>query len=353
MSDRSNDALEQLTLVGARSLFANLCITMVGIGVHLFMALYGLSVFLETPKDLREGRRRYIALSFVFTLLASVSASVDMASVFQILFRATSGTDFYKIVAETNTLWLRYFTTVTMAVGIFVGDALLVYRCYMVLAHYRWVAIIPALLSVSAFVVFMVDEFALDLDKDRTTNPLPTVTQMLTVCTNILVTALISFHLYHARRALAQMLPSHDTRLYTGVVAILVESAVPLTLLGPITAALQLAPFPKNQTAAQALVATYNIIGGLFYSFCTLSPHMIIFRVTTGRSWLRFPSGKDSDASPISNPINFAQQRTAESAFFSSQHHSRSSPGIAEVATPSNLDFASSKGDGLNEKFLA
>ncbi|RXW20762.1 hypothetical protein EST38_g5074 [Candolleomyces aberdarensis] len=240
---------------------------MVGIGVHLFMALYGLSVFLETPKELREGRRRYIVLSFVFTLLASISASADMASVFQILLRATSAVDFYRIVTEMNSFWLRYFTSVTMAAGIFVGDALLVYRCYMALSSNRWVAIIPALSSVSAFVVFMVDELALDLDKDRTTNPLPTVTQMLTVCTNVLVTAIISFHLYRARRTLSQMLPSHDTRLYTGVVAILVESAVPLALLGPITAALQLAPFPKNQSAAQALVVAYSIIGDLITTY--------------------------------------------------------------------------------------
>jgi hypothetical protein len=90
------------------------------------MALYGLSVFLETPKELREGRRRYIALSFVFTLLASISASSDMASAFQILFRANSAVDFYKLVAEMNSFWLRYFTSVTIHVAIFVGDALLV-----------------------------------------------------------------------------------------------------------------------------------------------------------------------------------------------------------------------------------
>ena len=121
-------------------------------------------------------------------------------------------------------------------------------------------------------VVFTVDEFGLDLDKDRTTNPLPTVMQMLIVTTNVLVTGLISFHLYRARRTLSQMLPSQDTRLYTGVVAILVEAAVPLTILGPITAGLQLAPFPENPSAAQALVAAYNIIGGLFYSFCVSAP---------------------------------------------------------------------------------
>ncbi|KAJ2929072.1 hypothetical protein H1R20_g893, partial [Candolleomyces eurysporus] len=273
-----------------------------------------------------------------------------MAYVFQAVFRATSGVNFYEIVAEMNSFWLRYFTSVTITVGIFIGDALLVYRCYMVLANYRWITIIPAMLSVSAFVIFMVDEFAIDLHKDRTTNPLPTVTQMLIVCTNVLVTALISFHLYRARRTLSQMLPSHDARLYTGVVAILVEAAVPLTLLGPITAALQLVPFPKNQTAAQALVATYNIIGGLFYSFCTLSPHMIIFRVTTGRSWVRFPSAKASGTSPASNPIRFAHHRTAESAFFSSQHQSRSSPGIIDLEAPRNLSLAISKTDESREK---
>ena len=96
------------------------------IGIHLFMALYGLSVFLETPKELREGRRRYIALSFVFTLLATISASSDMASGFQILFRATTAVDFYKLVAEMNSFWLRYLTSATIHVAIFVGDALLV-----------------------------------------------------------------------------------------------------------------------------------------------------------------------------------------------------------------------------------
>jgi hypothetical protein len=42
----------------------------------------------------------------------------------------------------------------------------------------------------------------------------------------------------------------------------------------------------------------------------SLSPHMIIFRVTTGRSFTRFPT-------PTEDPIQFAP-RTAESAFLQS-----------------------------------
>ena len=96
-----------------------------------------------------------------------------MASAFQILFRATSAVDFYKLVAEMNSFWLRYCTSVAIHLAIFVGDALLVsvlhllgrlqrlytdlirlwqvYRCYMVLSNYRWVTIIPGLLAVAAF----------------------------------------------------------------------------------------------------------------------------------------------------------------------------------------------------------
>ena len=43
------------------------------------MALYGLSVFLETPAPQRKGRKRYIAASFAITAFSAVSASLDMA----------------------------------------------------------------------------------------------------------------------------------------------------------------------------------------------------------------------------------------------------------------------------------
>jgi hypothetical protein len=53
------------------------------------MALYGLSAFLETPKPLRKGRKRYIAASFAITALVTLSASLEMARYFQVLFNST------------------------------------------------------------------------------------------------------------------------------------------------------------------------------------------------------------------------------------------------------------------------
>lgn len=77
----SNNIRDHLLTVAARAYYANYSLTMVEIGtnfcvdpwiqscsanysltpaIHLFMALYGLSVFLETPKPLRKGIKRYI-----------------------------------------------------------------------------------------------------------------------------------------------------------------------------------------------------------------------------------------------------------------------------------------------------
>ncbi|KAJ2922347.1 hypothetical protein H1R20_g11543, partial [Candolleomyces eurysporus] len=65
------------------------------------------------------------------------------------------------------------------------------------------------------------------------------------------------------------------------------------------------------------LVSQY-LFFGLFWSFCNLSPHMIIFRVTTGRSFTKLPSAKDG---LTSNPIQFAQ--TAESSLLQSSSFNR------------------------------
>jgi hypothetical protein len=84
-------------------------------GINLFMSLYGLTVFLETPEPQRKGRKRYIVASFMITVLFSLGASLDMADYLQSLFKSTSTPD-----------W-KYFVSYTAA-GLFiaVGDALLV-----------------------------------------------------------------------------------------------------------------------------------------------------------------------------------------------------------------------------------
>ncbi|RXW18368.1 hypothetical protein EST38_g7496 [Candolleomyces aberdarensis] len=281
---------------------------MVEVGIHVFMSLYGLSVFLETPKHLRQGRRKYIMLSFLITILSALTGALDIAWMFQVLFRTTSGSEFFDVATEYNGNWDR--STDVISSG-FTADG---WRLYQHLLGF----LIQATVS----------------NPKINIDALSSASQLLTVATNIIVTTLITVHLIRTRRTLSKLLcPSiraddprevvleyrnaGENRMYTKVISILIESAFPLSLFGVAAAIFQQIPVPRNQARAEAYLVWYHFIDGLFYSFCALSPHMIIFRVTIGRSWLKSPTmqqnGGNGALGPaanvdmeISKPIGFA-----------------------------------------------
>ncbi|RXW16538.1 hypothetical protein EST38_g9311 [Candolleomyces aberdarensis] len=307
----SDDSLEHLATVYARATGANFSMTMVVIGIHLFMALYGLSVFLETPEPLRKGRKRYVAVSFVLTTLSALTASLDMARYLQTLFKSTSPGHWRELFAGSYQEWGYLASSAGLGLIIMIGDVLLVYRCYIVCVEYWWVTIFPMMTSLSGLALFF-----MSIDpgsEDNSTSYFAST--LLIVSTNIIVTTLITIRLLRARRTLAEVLPSADVRVYIGVIAILIESAAPLTIFGIITAVITVARAAGAvYESSEEAMACNAFFEGLFYSFCTLSPHMIIFRVTTGRSFTKFPSVKDG---VVTNPLQFAR-RTAQSSFLQS-----------------------------------
>ena len=109
----------------------------------------------------------------------------------------------------------------------------------------------------------------------------------LTVLTNVMVTTTIGFYLFRERRALAKLqVPSIHLKLYTGVMAILVESALPLSLAGVIFATLYLVTTSRQGTQRQLdpssipLETTFTIFSFLFYAFC-VSLHCVLIRATS------------------------------------------------------------------------
>jgi hypothetical protein len=90
------------------------------------MALYGLSVFLETPEHLRKGRKRYIVTSFLITVLSAFTASLDMAALFKLLFDATSPLDHMKLLSIYSSSWSAYVSNAGLGILVWIGDALLV-----------------------------------------------------------------------------------------------------------------------------------------------------------------------------------------------------------------------------------
>lgn len=108
--------------------------------------------------------------------------------------------------------------------------------------------------------VFFTQVFFLGTNLSASINAAST---FLIVSTNIVVTSLITFQLLRARRALANVLPSADMRVFTSVIAILVESATPLAVFG-ITATI-LQQFTMQSPGYYICLTLFD---GLFYSFC-------------------------------------------------------------------------------------
>ena len=95
-------------------------------GIDLFMSLYGLTVFLETPESQRKGRKRYVVASFMITVLFFFGASFDMAYYFQALFKSTSPSHWYELFQLGGESW-NYIVGYTVSrLYITIGDALLV-----------------------------------------------------------------------------------------------------------------------------------------------------------------------------------------------------------------------------------
>jgi hypothetical protein len=161
----SEDRLEHNAIAYARALYANYILTMVAVGtwllrtryhkflflvpgVHISMALYGLSVFLETAQHLRKGRRRYIATNFTITMLVALSASIDVAQYFQVLLQSSSGRRLIQIVQSSEGEWERTLSTAAILLrdlhGVLVGGY---FACYCLSGWHRFVLFVESRIS--------------------------------------------------------------------------------------------------------------------------------------------------------------------------------------------------------------
>ncbi|KAJ2912979.1 hypothetical protein MD484_g7440, partial [Candolleomyces efflorescens] len=276
MADAVNAEVERINRITARAIYANITIAMAAAGVLVFMAIYSLSAYLETPKNLRKGRTPYIVLSLVITVITVLTCSLDSAWLFNNLLGSTSGNGFIANSVKNGRDWKRFLSVGGSMAIVALGDGLLVYRCYVIWKRTWWVVVLPSF-TLLASIIISVFSLIREMDEQHS-NSFEAARQLLTVSTNILVTALISFYLLRARSTLSMVFSSKDLQLYTGVVAILIESALPLSVFGIITAAMGLSGVPKSNPE-HFLVAWYTF-NALFFAFCPLAPVMIIFRIT-------------------------------------------------------------------------
>ncbi|KAJ3500144.1 hypothetical protein NMY22_g19360 [Coprinellus aureogranulatus] len=119
---------------------------------------------------------------------------------------------------------------------------------------------------------------------------------------------MITIRLLKERRKLLEILPNCPQEMlttYTGSIALIVESAAPLSVFGTAYAIVIITTLSTDRNVLEKGVAMY-IFSVLYFSFAALSPQMIVFRVVTGRSWINELHKSIVDACAIEAAIDFS-----------------------------------------------
>ena len=90
------------------------------------MAIYGLSVYLDTSKDQRKGRGPFIVISFLITGLTALAGCLEASWAFRILFDTPYDEAFYGVRDQYLHTWIKFMSMSAISIGVFIGDGLLV-----------------------------------------------------------------------------------------------------------------------------------------------------------------------------------------------------------------------------------
>ncbi|TFK23461.1 hypothetical protein FA15DRAFT_620778 [Coprinopsis marcescibilis] len=281
------------------------------------MCLYGLSRFLETSRETRRRRLPYIVASLVIFILFTLAATIKVSQEYKTLLQVSNGLDWFTFKEkDRQRVPIEYVGMACNSLVFLIGDGLLLYRCYILMTGRRWLVAIPGLSylgMIGTLICEVVTKFISPSSVEATSSG-------FTVVTNVSITASITYRLLKAQKQLKEALPSDSMRVYHGVAQILVESAVPLTLsgLGHSTVSLTVlfarppAVFLTLEETGRLITAS-GIFATLYYAFMAISPQMIIFRVTTGRSWSNASESSRPESS--SRPIVFAKESKDDQSF--------------------------------------
>ncbi|EAU87201.1 hypothetical protein CC1G_10480 [Coprinopsis cinerea okayama7 len=294
----------------AGGLYASINVAMIDFGIQLFMCLYGLSVFLDTPKALRKGRLPYIAISAAILILSALATALDAYTDFTAMFFSMGPRAYYEAAFAMEGQWPRFLSVTCLEVYVLLGDGLLLYRCYIIWKDFLWPVLLPGLIYLAVLGVELTrivqrcrypgegfTEAYLDLD--RLTAALFV---LLTIASNIILTGLIVYRLLRAHSQLSKALPGRNTKVYRSIAGILIESALPLAVFGLGFAVCEILRLTRSGSVIPR-VAGSLVFNVLYWTFTALSPQMIIFRVTTGKSWMSHDEITRGDG--VSQPLRF------------------------------------------------
>ncbi|CCL98430.1 uncharacterized protein FIBRA_00427 [Fibroporia radiculosa] len=163
-------------------------------------------------------------------------------------------------------------------IATFITDGVLLVRCFMVWYNKRWVMVLPCLMysastafSIIGVVIIAQPEESIWKASVRKFN-LPYWT--VSVGLNVLLTSMLVFRLLWMRYEIMATLGHEHGRVYLTAVSMLVESALPYTLLSVLYVILYGLNSPMEALFLMPMV-----------QFSCIAPELILIHVARGRAW--------------------------------------------------------------------
>ncbi|KAJ7264162.1 hypothetical protein C8J57DRAFT_1470406 [Mycena rebaudengoi] len=251
-------------------------------GIQLFMFFASVSLTWNGEASVRKQSMSYIIVGAV--LLACLSIAVFVNGAFLeymwIDHRYAAGGPMGYMEANSS-VWWETLGTVATQFGQFLGDGLLLYRCFIIWNRRQSIMFFPLLLYFGAIAMGIMTAVQGAVPNSNFFRgkvvDFGVPWASLSVSLNVAITALISYRILRARSVIKKLREGEGSRslnVYVGIAAIFIESALPFSVLGIIFAI----TYGKNLPQAPGLAFTWA-------TFATLSPQFIIFRVASGRAW--------------------------------------------------------------------
>ncbi|EJD00199.1 uncharacterized protein FOMMEDRAFT_112550 [Fomitiporia mediterranea MF3/22] len=263
-------------------------------GMDIYMYFQSLYLLLNSRRnEFYQSSRIYVIVGGIMLFLYTFAFAADAVygQLMWIEHRDFPGGPVAYFVANSS-IWIQTLGTLSGQISMWMGDGLLLYRCWIVWNTWK-VTIFPFLIYLFSIIFGLITlvESALPGANFFRGNPVnfgvPWVA--LSVALNIVATTLICTRIMIARRQLNKAQNTNDRMPeYTGAMAILVESSLPVSLLGIVFAV----TFGKNLDISLAFTQIWGVS-------VVLSPQFIILRVAMGRAWTR------KVASQFSSSIRF------------------------------------------------
>ncbi|KAF9562253.1 hypothetical protein CPC08DRAFT_634288 [Agrocybe pediades] len=251
------------------------------------------ALFRRGNKNSSRSRRFSAIYSTVMVLLNTIDVSTNAfwGEDMWITYRDKPGGVSQFITTEVS-VWYETWGSAAVVGSVFLGDALLIYRLFLVYGRRSVVVVFPIIAYIAGLVLAIQqlvvagkpdgDFFGLDSIKFAVSY------YSITITLNIVLTVFICMRLSTMSKWFTNTLGKENGKVYSTAAAMLVESAAPYSILG----LMYLIPFSRQDGIG-------ILFGQLWSKMSGIAPLLIILRVVNGRAW------SDDKTEHIRTPLTF------------------------------------------------